>query len=209
MGDRQCGYCREYNHNQSVCRVRLSQIEAVRRHVGGERLRQVQLLIASGYGSGAIVEAYDYHSGDYVNCIISDPNECIHSYFGNYLEYRNVKYKKTVRTILKSASGYYPETPNGCDDLIRYQHVAYININVMPLHDMSRNITASICITTLDRSLLHPTLKDYNRPLYSWDRPSKLLSPSNDGQPDMGRVLRDFQSHDRLDKKVHGWKPIA
>lgn len=201
MGERRCGYCRDYNHMAPECPTRLGQIDMLARHVGAERRRIVEMLIASGFGEGAIVNAYNYRTGDYGPAIISDPNDAIE--WNSLDSPSNLKYCKQVRTMLQSFSGYWPApSPNikDYDRLMLFRVMQDVNVKAYFLSNGADEVNVSIHVSQMDKSYLTGNQANTTRPNWSWSRPTELLSPSTDGQVDMARVLKPYRLPDRLKK---------
>lgn len=193
---RRCGYCREYNHDSSKCNKRLSTIEHVLNHYYNERKRIVEALIASGFGTGAMVQLYDYFAGQEMACIITDPNDCLER--NSLHEYRNVKYSKQVNTTFRSITGYFPRFDDWSN--IKTMTSNTVMITAVPVSGSQSTVTGYIHVADLDRSFLHNDHRP-QKTSFSWERTGSLLVPSFDGHADVEALKKPVHIHERLDKK--------
>lgn len=201
MSDRLCGYCRKTGHTKNKCDIRLSQIETIRRHVGEQRLLAYKILHANGIGPGAIVTGNDYWTGEEVPCIVPSVKPSNH-----YIDWRPVKYKKSVKSSLITYDANPEKTVESHDGLVRYIIKNKIYITGYKLSDPS--VTMNICFF-LDRL---PVKVVTHLPTRGWeyDKPSTLLSPSDCFEIDNEELMEPFTLHERLalDKGATLVRPI-
>ena len=203
MSTRLCGYCRGTGHNYTACEERLGLIDTIRRHVGSERRRIVEMMIAGGFGVGALVEAWSYEDGCNVTCVITDPNAAAIGRRYTLVEYRNVKYSKKVRVDLGSLSGYFPES-----NLVANRILGSYGLLVTPLTGASSSVATTINAGQLPAGMREPSALAKTPSHYGWDRYVNLLVPSYDGEVDIELLNEKFRLHDRLTRDHEFVTPI-
>lgn len=186
MSDRLCGYCRKPGHVKGKCDVRLLQIETLRKHIGSQRKLAQQILLANGIGVGAIVAGYDYWTGEEHPCIV--PSLQINQ---EYIDWRNVKYKKQVRSTVSVYGIDIPE--NKLDGLIRYIPKNKITVPVYKMSDMSCTMTAYFSLDRLPVQIVRPAKTGWD-----YHRHSEVISPSSDTDVTDEYLLEQFALNERL-----------
>lgn len=193
MAYRACGYCRVAGHRSDRCTVRLNQIEAMRRHVYAEKVALHRILLDNGYGVGAIIQS----NGD-SPMVIRSLKETFLNHNNIFIEYRNIKYRKSVRSYLKSYSGvnHSPDFVDG--DFTRFENMGHLYILASPLDDLSDTNYGIIAISRLDKkpeSNPHASVLDS----YYSQRSVNLLAPSNETDIDERALFMEpFRIHERL-----------
>lgn len=195
MSDRRCGYCRQFNHTFPQCPNRLAEIDAIKRHIVGERRRVNQMLIDSGYGIGAIITAYDYRSGEMINCVITPSSFESIGHYNQFFENRPVKYEKRVKTYLFSFSGadHTGDVGHTCTRSLR----TTVSFKATPLALGIEDCTVNVHVSTL---VGHNNVEAVRVPSYAWMRYSEVMAPSNDGEVDMEMVYSNTRVNTRLTK---------
>lgn len=201
MATRRCGYCRDYNHRADKCTVMSNQIAAVRAHVYGERMAIHDILTRNGYGVGCILEGPDG-----VVYTIRSLRDSLRSPVSNYVEWRNIKYQKSVRSTLKSVSGIRHHNGDA-GDLIRYDHQSHLYIYMNPLNDLNGYNYGVISLGKLSDPPNNPLI---NREFdYYNNRHVKVLSPSSDTDMTEQDFMESFRLHERLGKDDRGYGKIV
>jgi len=196
-GMRKCGYCRDLGHMSRVCHRRLGQIEAVRRHIGRQRLAIGEALPLNGYGVGAIINVPHWEAeGGVAACLITEEsiNEAV--YWCNPLvEQDKMKYSKAMRIGLNN---YMHKVDWGeLPDWMRVSHKSTISFNVTPLDPGLSSARAYLHMSDLPLGALSKlTPNDKHRSYFM--KFSELLSPSNDGQPSQEALNTPVRAHERL-----------
>lgn len=189
MSDRLCGYCRQPSHNKNKCPMRLDQIEVIRRHVGQQRKLAQEIMIANGIGPGAIVSAYDGWTGEEFPCFV--PALEPHDY--SLMEWRTVKYKKQVRVSLIELGDIKAEKKH---ELVHFINKIKISVDVYSIADSSKNLTAHFMLDRLDNPIVHVVRGVYRG--WEYNKPSSVLSPSDNKDFNMELVMQPFRIHERL-----------
>mgnify|MGYP003334968397 CR=1 FL=1 len=197
---RKCGYCREMGHVASKCHVKNREIETLRRHVGEERKRILEILIANGAGVGAIVAGHHYNVEGEVPCFVTQEalNSAISLWTNSLFTMNNMKYCKRVRVDLNTFSGVLePDIDN-----FRFMHQYNIALDAIPLDTSLDACRVHLPITVLRKGT--EGNKYHNAmPTYTWQRHGSILSPSYEGEIDMKAVGMAFTVSNRLvDKSI-------
>lgn len=195
---RKCGYCRAVGHVASKCEVKLAEIDTLRRHVGGERKRMVEILINNGAGVGAIVGGYHYEREGEVPCFVTQEslNSAVSAWNNSMHSMYNLKYSKRVRVDLNTFSGIVQKEL----DNFRYKHEYLISLDVTPLDSTLDACRVYLPITILQKGT-ESNKWHAGIPNYSWHRHGTILSPSYDGEVDMKVVGTAFTVSNRLDER--------
>lgn len=194
---RQCGYCRVLGHNKTKCPVLEFKIDTIKKAVPLERKRAIDLATMNGYGVGAIVSAYSYRRGESVNAVILSHKESLSKYLNQCIEYRNVKYQKRVRVIMKNFSGLPMKFDNPLSNGeigVGSQNTYYLN--AMNLSDPSETLAA--CIVYNNLKVFMPNVAI--RRGFSYDNHSEVLDPSYDTDASNEDFISNIPGHDRLGK---------
>lgn len=190
MGDRRCGYCREYGHNFAKCNSRLTIIDNIRKFIGAERKGIMEMMLRSGVGVGAIVTAYSFGSGEFIPCLVTqDSIDSVATCWRNsFLDFRSVKYSKQVRTVLRTGTLYRNPDNHESVDIRDFNQVSF---NVTPLSGCDASLPATMRV-------LNGKIVTGVQPTYSWERYGEILSDSYDGEVNMDKLMEKFRIHERL-----------
>jgi hypothetical protein len=200
MSDRLCGYCRKPGHSVPKCEIKKKQLDTILTMVPRQRKLIHDIAIQNGIGPGALVNAYDWWTGEDVLCVVpSLKNMFTHA--SQLVTYKDVKYSKKVISMIRVAN--IDELPSGdSHDLIRWIKLDRFQVECYPLHDMSKTMTANFYIRSLpNRPSAYKTDGPINQ--YFGDRHSAIVSPSYDTDVVDSDFLGDIVIDDRLCSTNH------
>jgi len=192
---RKCGYCRDVGHMMPDCKLRLEQIDMIRRHVVMQRQDIARLMPLNGFGIGAIVNAYDYLSGEEIPCILTQ-DSLDTAMSQNFVEYRIVKYSKQARATLLNYSGRGYEELN--NNLVTSVERSGLAMTVTPLDPMHPTGKLPCTLHISDLKIGGVTNTQGTKRDGWWSRYCELLSPSSEGEPSKVALLFPVHLHERI-----------
>jgi len=140
-------------------------------------------MLKSGVGIGSIVTTDDYWSGEEFPIVIPS-----YEFIGQIqpVNYRHVKYSKRVVVNLTSY-GVTQEIPPHLKDLVRYTHKSYVDAYGYKMDDMGQTCFAAV-----------GTTENFRVAPYEYRKAAKILSPSEDTDPDTSYMSMGVRIHKRL-----------
>lgn len=201
MGGKLCGYCRELGHNARVCHHKAAQILGIRRHVAGERRALHDLLVLNGYGVGAILQTTTY-GGKQEQYVITTMNDVVTDNFENMVDWRIHKYRKSVRSSLRSWTGVNHLGHEADGYFITFHNADRVYLSCRALNDMSRKAYAMVYLSKLPNPPLWT--KDVKPGFYAAEH-TEVICPSHDSDVDPSLYLRPYRLHERLGKDDRGY----
>lgn len=195
MSDRRCGYCREYGHMASKCKILSGQKEAILNHVAGERYALHNLLLENGVGLGTILRQTHY-DGTVKEYVITSLLPLVQDRMDVLSEYRIHKYRKSVNVTLRSWTGINHSEHNLPEDYIRTQHMDRIFVPARSLTDMS---SQDFCLLYVSRLEKKPDWA-HGRNMHLWGgSPAEILCHSSDTDVTQKDCIeKGIRFHDRL-----------
>lgn len=196
--EKNCGFCRGPGHTKSKCSQLKAELNAIRIHVPAERKAIHDILLANGYGTGAIVNIREWGGDEKMPAVIPTMNFFSTNHRFDLIDLRKVKYNARDKVTLHSFSGnnfaapYIPEAPKN-EILIRY--LESVKIPAYHLHDMSRTVYATVVFSDL---LNVPDTRQKSLSNYRWEETSELLSPSQDTDLELDLLLQNVRVSQRL-----------
>lgn len=154
-----CGYCRGFGHRSNKCEVKNEQITAVRKHVYLEKVALHKLLLKNGLGVGAILGG-DRHSPH----VIRSLKEIFLDYNNSFVDFSNVKYKKSVRSYLKSYTGirHHDMSPATSETgWLRYTDMSYLYLICSPLDNLAHSTYEVFSLSDLKYPPSHGATSGY------------------------------------------------
>lgn len=205
MSERRCGYCRSGNHRADKCEILKGQRYAIQRHQYGEKVALHQLMLRNGIGVGAIL---DFAHGDdkpQVH-VIRSMKENFNHYNNNFLEYRPIKYQKSVRSVLKSYTGINHSPEQKDNDFVRWDHQLAFYVIASPMDNLRETNYGIIALCKLQHPPLDNPWHSEARNNYYAERSAKILSPSDETDIDEREYFSEpFIIHTRLGKDSRGY----
>lgn len=202
MNSRRCGYCRSGNHRSDKCNEKINQITAVRRHFYHERAALHKIMIDNGMGVGSMLQMYN---GEL--CVVRSLRDSFDTWNNSFLEWRNIKYQKSVRAFLRSYSGINHSPDVSVDhSFVRYDPYSHFYIVCSPINDLSSNVYGTVCMSALPNPPPENAyVKKQMNDLYYRERSVKILSPSDETDiVDREFFNKPFRIHERLGKDKAG-----
>lgn len=197
---RHCGYCREIGHTSNICRQRLGQIDAIRYHASRERKAVHDMLLRNGLGIGAIIRQ-KYYGDAGKECVITSLKDSVIEGWDNLVEYSIVKYRKSVRSRLRSWTGIQHADTT---DLVSYVNVNRMYIRCRSLEDMTDNTYAIFYMSELPQPPEWAAAQKEKPGFFMVGSSSEILCPSDETDVIAEDFMRPVMIHDRLGKSASG-----